>query len=127
MAFENEKNDVTKKPYHNQLLLLLWKNFSLQKRSIIGTILELTIPAIFAIILLPIRTIVNSEQRTNDTTFNAFEINEFGESVIGRNYSAFAYHPSDSIRVNNLMKNVENRLNLTSTCKEKIIFKQKKT
>lgn len=121
MAFENEKNDVTKKPHHNQLLLLLWKNFSLQKRSIIGTILELTIPAIFAIILLPIRTIVNSEQRTNDTTFNAFEINEFGESVIGRNYSAFAYYPG-SIRVNNLMKNVEKKLNLTSFCKEKIIF-----
>ena len=56
----------------NQLKLLLWKSFKLQKRSVIGTILELALPAFFAIILLPIRSIVKSTAHPNDTVYEQF-------------------------------------------------------
>ena len=56
----------------NQLKLLLWKNYALQKRSVIGTILELAIPALFAIILLPIRTIIKSNDHPTDTIYNIY-------------------------------------------------------
>ena len=61
----------------NQLKLLLWKNYALQKRSVIGTILELAVPALFAIILLPIRTIIKSNDHPLDSNFTAFSPHSF--------------------------------------------------
>lgn len=108
MAFEKEKS----KTKHSQLRLLVWKNFTLQKRSLIGTILELTIPAIFAIILLPIRTIVKSSQLSNDTTYNSFQVDQFDEFILSNNFSKFGYFPNNSQNVRNLVKKLSEKINL---------------
>lgn len=65
-----------------QIWLLLWKNYSLQKRSIVSTLLELAVPALFAVILIPIRKIVKSDQYLNDTTFPAFSFNALPDDLL---------------------------------------------
>lgn len=77
----------------NQLGLLLWKNYVLQKRSIIGTILELLLPAFFAIILLPIRGIVKSNNLANDTLYRPFSLDPF-PTGLKPEYSVFNRHLS---------------------------------
>jgi ATP-binding cassette subfamily A (ABC1) protein 3 len=64
-----------------QLNLLVWKNWSLQKRAVISTLIELLVPAVFAIILLPIRHIVPSNQYTNDTTYPPFSIDRLPKDL----------------------------------------------
>ena len=135
------KNLVPK--WLNQLVLLLWKNAKLQSRSWIGTSLEIFVPAMFAIILLPIRTIVNSDRYLNNTVYPNFAINDFPDSLtppvffyedntfkLNKLENAwqwqFAYQPNDSAKINKIMETVAKKLNLRLTCKLKIIRKLKK-
>jgi ATP-binding cassette subfamily A (ABC1) protein 3 len=94
-----------------QLWLLLWKNFLLQKRSVIGTILELTIPAIFAIILLPIRSIVKSDPKLNDTIYDRFPINSLDSYLVEKNFS-FGYSPNNIVFLDKVMLKMAENLNL---------------
>lgn len=109
-----------------QLALLLWKNTLLQKRSIISTILEILVPALFVIILLPIRTIVRSDLHPDDTVYDEFTINELPSSLTPPFPSdlhidqmtarvglwTFAYAPNNTDLVNGIMKNVGDSLNM---------------
>ena len=104
---EENKNVSSFRRNLNQLNLLLWKNYRLQLKSIIGLILELTVPALFAIILLPIRTIVKSEQLDYDTFYNTFDLNNF----TFRNY-ILAYQPNDSLLVNRIMEKTRDDLKI---------------
>jgi hypothetical protein len=120
----------------NQLTLLLWKNTKLQSRSWISTSLEILVPAIFAIILLPIRTIVNSDRYLNDTVYPSFETNDFPDSLVPSVFYyednifklnklenawqwQFAYQPNNSLKIDKIMENVAKKLNLRLTCKLK--------
>nr|QUF59427.1 ATP-binding cassette transporter Abca3-1 [Brachionus angularis] len=112
-----------------QIYLLLWKNYSLQKRSIIGTILEILVPALFVIILIPIRKIVRSDQYLNNTIFPTFTFNALPDHLMPfyeyeslekrynqqkKNLSAglwtLGYQPNNSILINNIMRKVSNDL-----------------
>lgn len=99
---------------HSQLWLLLWKNLQLQKRSLIGSIIELTLPAIFAIILLPIRTIVKSDRKLNDTTYEPFTVNKLDEFFLTGNFS-FGYFPENSTKIDKIMIKIANKLELDSS------------
>lgn len=46
-------------------LLLLWKNFLVQKRKVFTTVLEIGLPAFFALILIFIRLRVKEEMKEN--------------------------------------------------------------
>lgn len=105
-----------KKTKHSQLWLLLWKNLRLQRRSLLSTLVELCLPAIFVIILLPIRTIVNSEQRANFTSYKSFGLNMFDLPFLFKNFS-FGYYPNNSELIDNITKKVGIKLHMTPTCK----------
>ena len=113
-----EQFDRPNKPKYdnlNQFSLLSWKNLKLQKRSIISTILEIAVPALFAIILILIRRIVKSDQYLNDTLFPAFSVNALPETL---GLSCFGYFPNNSILLTNIMKIVSKELTLDLYCKQ---------
>lgn len=94
-----------------QLWLLLWKNFRLQLRSPIGLFFEILAPALFAIILLPIRTIVKSENIAETTLYNSFDVDSLLPILQRRQ---IVFQPTDSALVNRIMASVAPSLNLTS-------------
>ena len=59
----------------SQFVLLLWKNWLLQKRRVVLTIFQIILPAIFGLILLLIRTVVDSNFVDNPKIYSAFEAN----------------------------------------------------
>ncbi|XP_015346371.1 phospholipid-transporting ATPase ABCA3 [Marmota marmota marmota] len=59
-----------------QLALLLWKNYTLQKRKILVTILELFLPLLFSGILIWLRLKIQSENVPNATVYPGQSIQE---------------------------------------------------
>lgn len=103
-----------------QLKLLLWKNSKLQLRSIISTVLEIFVPALFAIILIPIRRLVTSNEYLNDTLYRDFLIDQIPTSYFpqpptptlrGGDWS-FAFYPNNSDLLNRVMNRAADDVNL---------------
>jgi hypothetical protein len=124
-----------------QLKLLLWKNYILQRRSILGTILELAVPALFAIILLPIRNIVDSDRILVSTVYDSFSVDRLPPDLLpksaidklkhdndlnsnfSRQYTVeagenwcFGYWPNNSKLLENVMKRVGDEHGFTINC-----------
>ncbi|KAF7471223.1 Hypothetical predicted protein [Marmota monax] len=59
-----------------QLALLLWKNYTLQKRKVLVTILELFLPLLFSGILIWLRLKIQSENVPNATVYPGQSIQE---------------------------------------------------
>lgn len=107
-----------------QIFLLLWKNFSLQKRSKIGTILEILVPTLFVIILLPIRRIVKSDIFLNNTVFDPFPIDSLPDGLIpqfsninlddetSHGLWTLAYQPNNVELVKKIMEKVSDDLDV---------------
>lgn len=74
-------NQLRKMTRRNHLLLLLWKNYLLQKRKVVVTILEIGIPTLFAVILILIRQRVSSEEVRSPTSWKKFTL-DFPDDVI---------------------------------------------
>lgn len=55
--------------------LLMWKNFLLQYRHKIQTVIEIMVPVLFSVILILIRSIVDPDLYPNKTVYNSFDIN----------------------------------------------------
>lgn len=109
----------------DQLGLLIWKNYKLQIRSWFITILEILVPALFAVILLPIRGIVSSDQYLNNTVYSPFSIDQLPDTLTPYNAAfkfrstnevlrsaewRFAYTPINSNVVNTTMEAVAKNL-----------------
>ena len=60
-----------------QFGLLLWKNWLLQKRRVVVTIFQIIIPVLFAVVLLGIRALVDSNFVEYPTTWESFEASTF--------------------------------------------------
>ena len=68
----------------SQFLLLLWKNWTLQKRKVCVTVFEILLPLFFGAILILIRLLVKVTDQPNDTiwpspnfTTNGLDIKHF--------------------------------------------------
>ena len=57
-----------------QFVLLLWKNYTLQRRKKLLTLLEIGLPTFFAIILIFIRRRVVASDVTNSTQWDAYSL-----------------------------------------------------
>lgn len=55
--------------------LLMWKNFLIQYRHPIQTVLEIMVPVLFSVILILIRSIVDPDIYSNKTVYKPFHIN----------------------------------------------------
>ena len=102
--------------YSSQLKLLLWKHFLLQKRSLFSLILKLSIPALFAFVFMPIRTVIKTGFNPNDTTYYSFDLDTFDQSLPLYKNSSFSYFPNTSELVNLVMKRTSSALELDFTC-----------
>lgn len=54
--------------------LLMWKNFLLQYRHKVQTVIEILVPVLFSVILVLIRSIVSPDLYPNKTVYNPFDI-----------------------------------------------------
>ena len=100
--------------YSAQLSLLLWKHLTIQRRSLASLLLKVCIPAIFAIVFMPIRTQIILTPHPTDTTFYSFAIENL-ESVTSLaidKSSAFSYYPNSSDLINKLMAQTAQYLQL---------------
>lgn len=98
----------------NHFFLLLWKNYLLQKRKVVVTILEIGIPTLFAIILILIRQRVSSDKISSPTRWKEFALN----LPDGKGYSQFnppfvhpyLYYSPDTALTHEIMLAVQRRL-----------------
>ena len=96
-----------------QFVLLLWKNFLLQRRKIITTILEIALPLFFAIILIFIRQLVVPKPVKNPIKWDRFEVDKF---PIGLCPSPFLpctwllYYAPNSSATDDIMSSVKEHL-----------------
>ncbi len=97
----------------NQFVLLLWKNYVLQKRKVISTIFEIGLPVLISVILIAIRTKVDFIKYTNATVYDEYSIQDLPQNLT-RNRQLLAdwqmaYTPSVPL-VDNIMKKIVENL-----------------
>ncbi len=68
-----------------QFVLLLWKNYVLQKRKKIVTIFEIALPTFFALILIFIRMRVVAKEIKEVTAWSAFPVNHLPDTLCPNN------------------------------------------
>ena len=90
-----------------QFLLLLWKNFLIQRRKVLLTIFEIGLPTFFALILIFIRLRVVGEMKDNEQWRSCPNWDQL-QNVLPRKV-AFAPHFNATERV---MKDVHHQLGL---------------
>ena len=68
--------------------LLLWKNYVLQKRQKLQTVLEIVLPLVFVAVLVLTRDLIESTKHENGETFPAFHPTDIKDTVIFDNLVA---------------------------------------
>ena len=88
-----------------QFLLLLWKNWTLQKRAAVRTFFEILIPLLFVTILVLLRAFKVKDEHKPNVTFPAFSISSLPHSVLAGDIHRIAFSPnvSDVDRVMNMV------------------------
>jgi len=68
-----------------KFLLLMWKNWILKKRHVIGMLAEILLPLVFTAVLVLVRQIVSSDSIDKPTYFDPFSVEDgIGTRVGGR-------------------------------------------
>uniref|UniRef100_A0A8C2U6F2 ATP binding cassette subfamily A member 3 n=1 Tax=Coturnix japonica TaxID=93934 RepID=A0A8C2U6F2_COTJA len=96
-----------------QFGLLLWKNYILQKRQILVTIIEICLPLLFAAILIALRHRVHSVSHPNATIYPSLSVDDLPGFFYRRHPSnpwELAYVPSNSNAVQSIARAVERAL-----------------
>lgn len=68
-------------PASSQFLLLIWKNWLLQKRAVAVTILEIGLPTLFAVILLGTRQAVSVTHHDEGILWPSFSVEDFNGTL----------------------------------------------
>ncbi|XP_070811047.1 phospholipid-transporting ATPase ABCA3 [Pituophis catenifer annectens] len=98
-----------------QFGLLLWKNYILQKRKILVTLIETCLPLLFAAILIGLRHRVHSVNHPNATLYHSKQVDRL-PSFFHRWHSGvpweLAFVPSNNTAVQNIAERVEKDLKI---------------
>ena len=106
----------------SQFILLLWKNYLLQKRKILVTVVEIALPAIFALILIFIRQKVAVNDISKPVTWSSFNVDQFPENLYPNSSSLTfrygakvkspwkLYYSPNTTTAANAMQHVKNQL-----------------
>ena len=89
-----------------QFLLLFWKNWIIQKRKLSCTIFELSLPVLMALLLLSVRQLIESTDRSK-LIWPSFQVNDLNMSA-GPTW-VLAYTPSNNI-IDGIMQSVVEQL-----------------
>lgn len=92
-----------------QLGLLLWKNYILQKRQVLVTVVELALPLLFSAILIALRHRVESENFPNATHYKPMKFPAL-PNISHTGFWELAYVPSHSDAVRGIVRHVEKKL-----------------
>jgi len=99
----------------DQLKLLIWKNFILQKRRPIATAVELILPILFSCLLIVIRTQIDITKNPNITQWNSYDINrlpEFDPTLVPANKTwHIGFAPKNAHVVKEVMDKFVERMN----------------
>uniref|UniRef100_A0A8C5RWJ3 ABC-2 type transporter transmembrane domain-containing protein n=1 Tax=Laticauda laticaudata TaxID=8630 RepID=A0A8C5RWJ3_LATLA len=98
-----------------QFGLLLWKNYILQKRKVLVTLIETCLPLLFAAILIGLRHRVHSVNHPNATLYHSKEVNELPRIFHRRHLGVpweLAYVPSNNTAVQNIAERMEKDLKI---------------
>ena len=77
-------------------MLLLWKNYLIQKRKIFLTFIEIFLPTFFAALLIVIRQVVKGTPVGNLTTWSPCVIDDFPYQPFGKKLpTGLAYTPQN--------------------------------
>lgn len=93
-----------------QLRLLLWKNYVLQKRQVLVTVIELVLPLLFSVILIALRHRVESENHPNATIYPNVNFLNLPSFLRNTGPWELAYVPSNSKVVRDIVGTVEKKL-----------------
>ncbi|XP_054848460.1 phospholipid-transporting ATPase ABCA3 isoform X2 [Eublepharis macularius] len=93
-----------------QFGLLLWKNYILQKRQILVTIIEICLPLLFAAILIALRHRVHSVDYPNATIFSNQSVDSLPPFFHRNKPWELAYVPSNNTAVKSIVEAVEEAL-----------------
>lgn len=115
----------------SQFLILLWKNWLIQKRKSVATVFEILLPVVFAVLLLAVRQIVEVTDITEPITWESFSIDQFRDDLIppaglngsGMNMWRVAYSPLTP-QSKMLMENMAKQINVTvdGKCTDRFFF-----
>lgn len=78
-AASNNGDDHVTATNYDKFRLLMWKNFLIQYRHPVQTALELLISAVFASILVLIRSVVKPETVSNDCFYAPFQADSLSD------------------------------------------------
>ncbi|XP_061455423.1 phospholipid-transporting ATPase ABCA3 [Rhineura floridana] len=96
-----------------QFGLLLWKNYILQKRQILVTVIEICLPLLFAAILIALRHRVHSINHPNATIYPSKQVDQlppFSSHWYPSRPLELAYVPSTNTAVKSIVEAVEKAL-----------------
>ena len=100
----------------SQFLLLLWKNWTLQKKKKVLTAFEIGLPTFFSLVLLMLRQVVTPEEYTNPAVWPGFLVEGLPDSFkyLPENTTdkwRLVYSPNNTV-VRKIMADVTTRLDV---------------
>ncbi|XP_067683603.1 phospholipid-transporting ATPase ABCA3-like [Haliotis asinina] len=97
--------------FFKQLGLLMWKNWLLQKRKVCVTVFEIILPLLFAILLLVVRFLIETDPKDAPTVYSDFSVDSNGTRFVGQNAGRLVLYTPNSTIITALMDDVQLTMN----------------